>query len=215
MRVEAALSGNLKEYMKQEIAAAESAITAGVKEVTLTIQNELRQQVASAGLGQAVANAWRSKTYPSGKSLKAAGFIYTKAPNIIYAFDYGVTIKSNKGFFLAIPTPAAPRRGNDGKRINPSNFPESSLGRLRFVYRSGALSLLVVDDLRARGGKRGGFGRASDSAISKQRGVATVVMFFLTPTATMKKKLDMEAVATKNEDALGGRILANWRDVKD
>ncbi len=215
MRVEAALSGNLKEYMKQEIAAAETAITAGVKDVTSGVQGELRQQVSSAGLGQAVANAWRSKYYPGRKSLMAAGYIYTKAPNIIYAFDYGVTIESNKGFFLAIPTPSAPKRGTDGKRINPSNFPETSTGRLRFVYRPGAISLLVVDDLRARGGKRGGFSRASDSAIAKQRGVATVVMFFLVPQVSMKKKLDMEGVAAKWEGSLGDRILANWPDVKD
>ena len=215
MRVDAAINGDLKKYMKEEIAAAETAITAGVREVTNSVQGELRQQVSSAGLGQAVANAWRAKFYPGGKSLKAAGFIYTKAPNIVQAFNFGVTIKSAKGFFLAIPTPAAPKRGTDGKRINPSNFPESSTGRLRFVYRPGKISLLVVDDLRARGGKRGGFSRASDSAITKQRGVATVVMFFLVPQVSMKKKLDIDGAAAKYEGALGDRILANWPDVKD
>lgn len=213
MRLEAAIHGDLNQYMKQEIAAAEAAVTAGVKDVATGLQTDLRQQVTSAGLGQGVANAWQVKFYPSGKSLKAAGFIYTKAPNIVYAFNYGVTIRSAKGFFLAVPTPAAPKRGTDGKRISPSNFPESGLGRLRFVYRPGRPSLLVVDDLRARTGKRGGFARIPDSA--RQRGAATVVMFILLPQVSMKKKLDMDGTVDKWRDSLGDRIIANWHDVKE
>ena len=215
MRLEAAIQGNLNDYMKQELDAAETAVTAGVKEVTEGVKGDLRAQVISAGLGQKVANAWRDKFYPSGKSIKAAGFIFTKAQDIIYAFDYGVTIKSNKGFFLAIPTPSAPKRGTDGKRINPSNFPESGLGKLRFVYRPGKISLLVVDDLRARGGKRGGFGKASESALAKGRGITTVVMFFLVPQVSLKKKLDVDAAVDKWDGLLGDRILGNWQDVKD
>ena len=215
MRLEAAITGNLKEYMKQEIAAAETAVTAGVKEVTSSVKADLRAQVMSAGLGEKVANAWRANFYPSGKSIDAAGFLFTKAPTIIAAFNYGAVIKSNKGFFLAIPTPAAPKRGTDGKRINPSHFPGSALGKLRFVYRPGKISLLVVDDLRARTGKRGGFGRASESALAKGRGITTVVMFLLVPQVTMKKKLDIDAVADKWKDALADRILANWPETKD
>ncbi len=215
MRFEAAIKGDLVQYMKQEVAAAESAVTAGVREVTNGIKNDLRQQVVSAGLGQAVGNTWRANFYPSGKSIKAAGFIFTKAPTIIYAFDYGVTIKSSKGFFLAIPTPSAPKRGTDGKRINPSNFPESGVGKLRFVYRPGKISLLVVDDLRARTGKRGGFGKASDNAIAKGRGITTVVMFLLVPQVTLKKKLDIDGVIAKWQDTLADRILANWQDIKE
>ncbi len=51
MRLEAAIEGNLKEYMKKEIAAAETAVTAGVKEVTEHVKTDLRTQVVSAGLG--------------------------------------------------------------------------------------------------------------------------------------------------------------------
>src|SRR5690349_13228287 len=109
MRLEAAITGNLKEYMKQEIAAAQTAVTAGVKEVTNGVKNDLRAQVVSAGLGQRLANAWRANFYPTGKSIKAAGFLFSKAPNLMYAFNYGAVIKSNKGFFLAIPTDAAPK----------------------------------------------------------------------------------------------------------
>ncbi len=216
MRLEAALTGNLTEYMKQEIAAAESAVTAGVKEVTDGVKADLRDQVVSAGLGQGVARAWQSKQYPQGKkSINAAGFIFSKAPEIIYAFNYGVVIKSSKGTFLAIPTPEAPKRGTDGKRINPTNFPESGLGKLRFVYRPGKISLLVVDNLSARTGARGGFRQASASALGKGRGITTVVMFFLVPQVSMKKKLDIDAAVGKWDGALADRIIANWQEGKN
>ncbi|MDE3017054.1 MAG: hypothetical protein KGI29_09085, partial [Pseudomonadota bacterium] len=122
--------------------------------------------------------------------------------------------KSNKGFFLAIPTPSAPKRGTDGKRINPTNFPEASVGKLRFVYRPGAVSLLVVDDLSARTGMRGGFRMASAAAQRSGR-VTTVPMFFLVPQVTMKKKLDIDMVADKWQDSLPEKIIANWPDIKD
>ncbi len=215
MRLEAAIQGNLKEFMKEEVSAATKAVAAGIKEVTEGIRTDLKGQVSEAGLGMGVANAWRAKYYQMGEVMKATGFIYTRAPDIITAFNYGVTIRSEKGLYLAIPTPAAPKKGENGKRINPMNFPESSLGRLRFVYRPGNISLLVVDDLRARTGKRGGFARASASAITKQRGVTTVVMFILVRQVSMKKKLDSEMVCGKWEGELGNRILGNWHDTKE
>jgi len=216
MQLSAAITGNLDQYMKNQVAAAEAAVTAGIKEVTDGIKADLKAQVVSAGLGQGVANAWKSKQYPQGKkSIDAAGFIYSKAPQIIYAFNYGVVIKSSKGAYLAIPTPEAPKRGTDGKRINPSNFPEGGVGKLRFVYRPGKISLLVVDNLRASTGKRGGFRQASESAIGKGRGITTVVMFFLVPQVSMKKKLDIQSVVDKWAQTVPERILANWPDTKD
>lgn len=216
MRLSAAIRGDLRKSMREEVAAAETAVTAGVRETSTGIKLDLRQQVVSAGLGQGFARAWQAKFYPPGKSINAAGFVYTKARDeIILAFNYGATIKSSKGFFLAIPTPSAPRLGRNGKRINPSNFPEASLGKLRFVYRPGKPSLLVVDELRARTGKRGGFAKASPSAVRAGRGVVTVVMFILLPQVSLRKRLDIESVVRKWETAFPDKILANWPDAKD
>ncbi len=214
MRLSAAIYGNLKEYMAAEVIAAKTAVTNAVSEVGNGIKQDLRSQTESAGLGKGVANAWRLQIYPKGKkSLNAAAYIKTKAPNIIYAFAYGVTIKSGKGFFLAIPTPAAPKKGTNGKWINPSNFPETTFGKLRFVYRPRGFSLLVVDDLRARGGKRSGFTKASASAVSKGR-VATVVMFILVPQVSFKKRLDIEYVVHKWSAQTSHLVLNNWPEVK-
>ena len=215
MRIDAAIRGNLPKFMKAQQEAAEAAVTGGITEISTHIKDDLRGQVTNSGLGSKLAKSWQAKVYPKGKkSLDAAGFIYSKAPKLIRAFNDGVVIRSKDGWWLAIPTDAAPKRGVGGKRISPSNFPEHSLGRLRFVYRTRALSLLVVDGLRAGTGKRGGFRKASDTALKTGRGLATVVMFFLIPQARLKKRLDYKAVVNLWQPQLGQAILNNWPEVK-
>jgi len=214
MRLEAAITGNLHKFMQKQSEAAETAVTNGVREITEHVKQDLRQEVTAAGLGQKLAMAWRSQLYPKGgKSVETAGWVWTKAPKLIDAFNRGTMIRSKKGIFLAIPTSAAPKRGIGGKRINPSNFPEPSLGKLRFVYRRGAPSLLVVDNLRARTGKRGGFARASESALRTGRGLSTVVMFILLPQVMLKKRLNTQVIAQRWQLELPDAVLRNWPDV--
>lgn len=216
MRLQAAITGDLHKMMKEEAAAAEKAVTLGVTAAATGLKDDLRAQVTSAGLGEKMARTWQFKRYPSsGYSLGTAGLVYSKAPLVIRAFNEGALIKSKEGFFLAIPTSAAPKRGVGGKRITPSNFPEHSLGRLRFVYRRGAPSLLVVDGLRAGTGKRGGFRKASASALKSGRGLTTVVMFILVPQVSIKKRLNIEAVAQRWEEKLPELILQSWPETKD
>jgi hypothetical protein len=50
------------------------------------LKAELRgaERAVTAGLGQRLANTWRSRTYPEGQqSVAAAGFVWSKAPNLI------------------------------------------------------------------------------------------------------------------------------------
>jgi hypothetical protein len=121
--------------------------------------------------------------------------VYTKAPQIIRAFDEGALILSRRGRFLAIPTENAPRKGTDGKRISPSTFPEHRFGPLRFVPRPNGPSLLVVDGLRAsfsrKTGELRGFRRATERGGQSGRGLTTVVMFLLVPQVKLPKRLDV------------------------
>jgi hypothetical protein len=160
----------------------------------------MRRQVASAGLGQRLANSWRDQHYPNQK-LDAASLVYTKAPQIIRAFDEGVLIRSRRGGFLAIPTENAPRKGTDGRRISPSTFPEHRFGPLRFVPRPTGPSLLVVDGLRAsfnrQTGALRGFRRATDRARRSGQGLTTVVMFLLVPQVKLSKRLDVVRAAER------------------
>ena len=215
MRLEAALQGDLEKHMEAEMKAAGSAVVAGTRRAADGLKQEMRTQVASAGLGRRLSNSWRGKIYEN-KKLNAAGRVWTKAPTIMRAFDEGVIIKSKKGLWLAIPTPAAPRRGIGGKRISPSTFPEHRFGRLRFVYRgSGKPSLLVVDGLRARGGKRGGFARAGKRAQATGRGLTTVVMFIMVPQVRLRKRLDFTGAGRRWQRRLPQLIANAWQDTSN
>lgn len=211
MRLVAAIHGDLKKIMKEEQAAAEKAVTLGVVAASKQLKSVLRAQVVNSGLGEKMARTWKLRRYPaSGYSLGTAGLVYADMPQVIRAFNDASTIVSGKGAFLAIPTPAAPKRGVGGKRINPSNFPEHTLGRLRFVYRRGAPSLLVVDNLRASTGKRGGYRKASESARKSGRGITTVIMFILLPQVSLRKRLNVEVAAHTARDILPQMILDFW-----
>src|SRR5512134_1485539 len=107
MRLQAALQGDLQTLLKAELRGAERAVTAGVRAATLGLKTELRAQVTGAGLGQRLANTWRSRIYPEGgeQSLSTAGFVWSKAPNLIRLYDEGAIIRSKQGLYLAIPTP--------------------------------------------------------------------------------------------------------------
>jgi len=215
MRLEAALRGDLEAFMGAEVKAAEKAVVTGVKQATDGLKAEMRAQVAGAGLGRRLANSWRGRVYEN-RRLDAAGRVWTKAPVIMRAFEKGTTIRSKASFWLAIPTTAAPRRGVGGKRISPSTFPEHRFGPLRFVYRgSGRPSLLVVDSLRARRGKHGGFAKAGKRAARTGEGLATVVMFILVPQVRLRKRLDVAGAGARWQRRLPRLIADSWRDSRD
>ncbi|TAN75842.1 MAG: hypothetical protein EPN20_02340 [Magnetospirillum sp.] len=212
MKLAAAISGDLRKIMAEEVKAAEDAITVGMRQAADGLKADLRRQVTEAGMGQRLANTWRAELYPKGRnSIKAAGFVFTRAPTIIRAFDQGALIKSKHGFWLAIPTPAA-GTGARGKRMTPGLWEQMHGSRLRFIYRRGAPSLLVAENMRARTGKRGGFAQGSASALRTGRGLSTVVMFILVPQVSLKKRLDVDGVAERWASALPELIVRNWRN---
>jgi hypothetical protein len=198
MKLAATLARSLQADMQAELRDIERAVAAGTRDAGRGLKTELRRQAVSAGLGQRLANSWRDKHYPNQK-LDAASLIYTKAPQIIRAFDEGAIIRSRRGRFLAIPTENAPKKGTDGRRISPSTFPEHRLGPLRFVQRPSGPSLLVVDGLRAsfsrKSGELRGFRRATDRARARGDGLATVVMFLLLPQVKLSKRLEVARAA--------------------
>ena len=200
MKLAASITRSLQADMQAKLRDIERAVATGTRDAGRSLKTELRRQVASAGLGQRLANSWRDKHYPNRK-LDAASLVYTKAPQIIRAFDQGAVIRTRRGRFLAIPTENAPRKGTDGKRISPSTFPEHRFGSLRFVPRQSGPSLLVVDGLRAsysrQTGQLRGFRRTTDRARRSGQGLTTVVMFLLVPQVKLRKRLDVARAAER------------------
>jgi hypothetical protein len=200
MKFVATIARSWKADLQTELRGLQRAVATGTRQAGQSLKTELRRQVTSARLGQRLANSWRDKHYPN-QQLDAASLIYTKAPQIISAFDEGAVIRSRRGRFLAIPTENAPRKGTDGRRISPSTFPEHRFGPLRFVPRQSGPSLLVVDGLRAsfsrQTGELRGFRRATDRARRNGQGLATVVMFLLVPQVKLRKRLDVARAAER------------------
>ncbi|MBT3399003.1 MAG: hypothetical protein HN904_09645 [Victivallales bacterium] len=215
MKLAATMAGSVLADMESEVRSISKAVTAGVKDAGRGLKGDLRKQVIAVGLGPRLARTWRETTYPRGKSsMRAATLVWSKAPLIIRTFDEGAVIRSKSGLWLAIPTPAAPKRGVGGKRINPSNFPEHRFGPLRFVYRRNGPSLLVVDSVRinksGRVGRRAKGGAYTKTGRMKQ-GIATVVMFIMVPQVRLKKRLDVKREAKCWEGRLPGLIDKHMR----
>lgn len=208
MRMKTAIEGNLTKMMEAELKSAEQAVGGGLREATDGLKNELRGLVTGAGLGERLAKSWRGELYPrNGRSVNAAGFVFTRAPDIIGAFAHGAVIRSKNGRFLAVPTKYVIRREN--RRLTPADFAEAGIP-LRYVPPKSArrVGLLVVDDFRVT--SKGRARAASDRMKKTGRGLATVVMFVLIPQATLKKRFDIDIAAKKWIDRLPQLVLQNW-----
>lgn len=185
-------SGDALEILKRGLAGAVRIATDGLKE-------DLRRQIASAGLGNRLGNAVRSRVYPEGgrPSLRAAGLVYPNgkgAEQILQSFSQGSTIRGKDGLWLAIPTAEAGTHAL-GKRMTPLLWERATGLRLRLVLH-GKTGLLVAD--RNVGGRRASFraGRKAkrlDDLVGKNR--VSAVIFILVRQVTLSKRLDPQGVA--------------------
>ncbi|WDU57812.1 DUF6441 family protein [Pseudemcibacter aquimaris] len=216
MRLKAALEGNLDAYLKKELLMGERAVTKAVRQATSGLKQSMRSQVVASGLGPRLARTWRGDVYPRrGESLKAAGLVYTKAQKIMEGFEEGQVIRAKDGFWLAIPTPNAPKRVM-GKRVTPGNLEKARGMRLQFVYRKRGPSLLVAQNMRAsysrKTGELRGFRKASQRALKTGNGLSSVVMFWLVPQVKLPKLIRFEPEAIKWHSRLPEFVLRHWKD---
>ena len=120
MKLNISFAPDLVALMRAEVAAGQKAVSVTMAEAGASLKSAWRAQITGAGLGQRLANTIRSQTYPKGRnSLDAAALVWSNAPVIIGAHDTGPLIRSDNGFWLAIPLPAA-GKAMGGKRITPA-----------------------------------------------------------------------------------------------
>jgi hypothetical protein len=224
-----AIVGDLRQVLAAEVRAGERAAMSAVRAETDQVKAELRQQVTSSfgGNARGVANAWRSQIFPrTGQSLRPAGLVWTKVPNVIDAFERGVTIRPKGGRrFLAIPTGFNRQGGRRGAkpRVTPQQMVASGQGFLR-PFKSGRG---FVWCLPVRQGERTGRRRApliaggiAAVATARRKGAAAwqqsllaqgfVPMFLLLPQVTLAKRLDVKGAAERGLRRLPGRFVAAW-----
>lgn len=212
-----ALRGQAQKRWEARRTAFQRASHAGVKETANKTKDRLRADVRAAGMGNKLANTWRSQTFPErGFSADAAGVVWSRAPQIIDSFVTGDRLRSPDDLFMAVPTENAPK---NLPRKNRVLAVERRVGPLKFVLlpgggRSGVRGMLVAENLQKSKGKRGGFRKAS--AATLRRGTQeTAAMFWLVPFVSMPKKLrDPKQVARREGLLLGRRVARQMQTLQ-
>ncbi len=208
MKLNIAVVPNLAGMMAAEITAGEKAVTKAVGDAGTSLKTALRAQITGAGLGPRLSRTIRSELYPKGQpSLNAAALVWSQAPEVVGAHDTGPLIRSQNGFWLAIPTAAAGKSARGG-RITPGEWERRRGLRLRFVYRRNGPSLLVAEGrLNTRG-----VGVASRSKTG--RGLITVPIFLLVRQVKLRKRLDLDRAAKASQNGIPSAIVANWVETR-
>lgn len=149
LRLDAAIRGDLRRFMAEDVKAGERAVTSQIRRRTTALKNALRKQVERAGLGSRAGKTIRGDVYPErGQSISARGRVksnwtYKRAGglvDLITVFDSGATIRPRRSKYLAIPL--FRRAGIRNQAAAPSDFPR---GSLRFIPVNPGRTALLVD----------------------------------------------------------------------
>ncbi|ATQ67360.1 hypothetical protein CQW49_05220 [Methylosinus trichosporium OB3b] len=146
-----------------------------------------------------LAQTWRGDVYPDASSttLEPAYYVYTKAPKIIHAFDKGATIRARNGVYLAIPAPAAGVR-QWNRALTPREWQAATGIELTFVPLAGGQhALLVAHAYWQRQAPKYRHRRKFSPILARimSRGQRFVPIFYLSKQTTLRKRLDIEAIA--------------------
>ena len=210
MKFNLTIDGDLQALTLAEVLQGQRAVMAGMRGAASLLKQGWRAEVEGAGLGAKISRSVRSEVYPKGDvSLNAATLAWTKAPEIMYANETGVTIKSANGFWLAIPTKSA-GRGPGGRRLTPGEWEKRTGRALTFIYRRGKTALLVdtgrvinPNYMTKKGDhKRRGPGRKN----------VTIPIFTLVPQVRLRKRLNIAELAEYVAGRVPSMIVANWSD---
>jgi len=200
---------DIEEILADEILKGKIAVTSAMASAGSELKEIWRGQVRGAGLGNRLANSVRSEVYPKARpSLNAAALVYTNADEILISHEQGALIRSQNGFWLAIPFDDVPKGGRGGK-ITPAEWEARTGRRLRFVYRGGRTALLVDDGTVKTGARttgKDGFSRAARGFKNR-----TVPIFTLVPQVRLPKRLSLIAAGEAYAGRVPGKAVAGWK----
>ncbi|MBS7810538.1 DUF6441 family protein [Roseococcus pinisoli] len=235
MRLAAAISGNLRAAMEQEVRATPAALKRAVTAAGKTVQAELREQARAAGMvdgGRAVANSWRLTTFPrpgvSRSTLRPAASIKSSVPNIVDAFERAPVITPKAGRYLAIPTALNRQGGRRGAkpRVSVQQMTQAGAGAFTLPMKNGRGKLWCIRLNQAQGvSKRRGRGRMQAFAgstgvqlyVGNRRGQQAhlraqiergyAVMYLLLPSVQAPKLLRVAETRRRSGDVLAAEMV--------
>lgn len=212
MEIRITASLDFAQIMREERHKFGRAGTSAIRGAARDLKALIRQQVQTAGLGPRVSNSIQVSDFPEkGFSYSPVSNVYSKAGQIVNAFNDGGIIRSASGYWLAIPTDVV-GKGKGGRKLTPGEWEQRTGRKLQFVLaKSRKSAMLVAEDVRvnSRGravAKRGK--RRQDGILS---GATSAVIFRLVPQVTLTKRLNLEAAASTATSSLAQRIVAAWR----
>jgi hypothetical protein len=217
MAFRATIEGDLARGLADESRQIARGLRRALVATAGNAQAALRQQARSGGFrdgGRAIANAWRVKVYPAQArdTLHPAALIYSKAPDIVSAFDAGKEITVRHAKYLCWPTGYNAVAGRRGGRLGLRITPQQMIGAESFVIRAKRDRTLRLWCLRTREGQRGRRRKSLAVVVRAGTYIATghvkgrqqrmreilargfVPMFFLTRSVNPGKRLDIDAV---------------------
>lgn len=222
MKLTARIEGNFNGWAKAEISKGKQAISQAVRMTGTDVKDKWRGQIAAAGFAGNVGRLQRSirqETYPKGRaSLNAATTIYPGGrgvTNLMAAVETGTIVRSENGFWLAIPLPAA-GAGRGGKKLSPGEWERKKGRKLDFVYLKRNHALLVDKGQYLRSGveKRRGKWSFQTHAPGYRKGDTGrhKAIFILVPQVRLRKRLNVYAMAGQVAAWLPARVVGLWRD---
>lgn len=224
-------AADLERYFAQQATAFDEAADAAVIETTEAIKAGARQQIGSrlsARAGNLLAASYFLKQRGQAGNLGTVGYTHSRwwrrsasgqRVDILAEYETGATITPVRGRRIAIPLPAAGQFGvgigGKRSRISPEAFERRTGLKLQAVQAADGRIFLVVDGrVNARGQAAAFKGGQFTKTGRLKSGSASVPVFVLVPSATLPRRLDLAAVADREQANLGGRVLAelNRRD---
>lgn len=205
---------DLGAVLKPAFEDTEKAVSEAMGDVQAGLKEELREQVMGAGMGARLAKTWRGKRFPESRpSINSAAYVWSRAPNIVDAFERGMPILARSRRFLAVPTKDAGVSHTTAKnrRLTPAIWEAETGVKLRFVPR-GSHALLVTDAAYVRQPTRWRR-RKSFKPIKAPLtgGRKLLVIFVLVPMVNPRKRFDVEGAGNRWADRVPSIISQHWR----
>ncbi|HVJ02359.1 MAG TPA: DUF6441 family protein [Sphingomonas sp.] len=190
-----------------------------VAETTKWLERELEGITREAVPGR-LWRAWASSVYPKGAKIARdpAGEVFLngrpggRTYGAMAFWSQPGRIEGKSGQWLAIPTPAAGSRGRS-RFLTPGEWERRTGQRLRFVYRGGRRSALLVAE-GVTNGRTGSYRpitrarTAADNRRGFQRGAQTVVIFVLVPTVAFANRISIKPTVDRAGPMLTENFMA-------
>ena len=194
---------------------------AGLEETTKTLERELEDLTRQEVPGR-LWRAWKSEVFPKGKSIARdpVGTVFinggSRSRGAMTFWSQPGRIIGRSGQWLAIPLPAAGSRGRL-RNLTPGEWERANGKRLRFVYRGGRRSALLVADMGTTNAKTGTYRpitrarTAADQRRGFMRGEQSVPIFVLVPHVAFGNRISIQPLIARAQGRLAENVAGRLR----